>query len=82
MATPEYTEHTIRGSVPAHEWETFLKQHFKSSTGESKPPVEHRPASQICGSLGCPGTFGGGSLHHCSVDVESDGSATIHCYYL
>ena len=87
MADKEkYTEHTIHGSVPPDEWEKFLKRHFApSSTGGAKSSSERAAArtsaSDICASIGCPTKFGGGSLHHCSVDVESDGSTTIHCHY-
>ena len=87
----KYTEHLIHGSVPAHEWRSFLKQHFaprpigRGPVGDPGRPtggggIDESP-SGICGSLGCPSTYGGGTLHHCSVDVEADGSATIHCYY-
>jgi hypothetical protein len=82
----KYTEHLIRGAVPVHEWRKFLQQHFAPGPiGEPKPigggGSIAESASGICGSLGCPSTYGGGTLHHCSVDVEADGSATIHCYY-
>jgi hypothetical protein len=77
-----YTEHKIQGRVSPEEWEKFLKQHFKPAGQGQAPvaPTDHS-ASGICAGLGCPRTFGGGNLHHCSVDVEHDGSATIHCYY-
>ncbi len=83
----KYTEHIVRGSVPRDEWRKFLKQHFAPSPvggGGGRPSgggTIDESASDICGSLGCPATYGGGTLHHCSVDVEADGSATIHCYY-
>jgi hypothetical protein len=76
----KYTEHIVRGSVPRDEWRKFLKQHFAPSPvggGGGRPTgggTIDESASDTCGSLGC-------TLHHCSVDVEADGSATIHCYY-
>ena len=78
----KYIEHTIHGSVPSAEWGKFLNQHFvPSATGASKAERAPTSAAGICGALGCPATYGGGTLHHCSVDVESDGSTTIHCHY-
>jgi hypothetical protein len=73
-------EHTIHGFVPQDEWHKFLKQHFAPKR-TSEHAARSRSANEICGSLGCPGTFGGGKLHGCSVDIESDGSTTIHCHY-
>ena len=71
-------EHTIHGFVPQDEWHKFLKQHFAPKRTSERAATS---ASGICTSLGCPSTFGGGNLHGCSVDVEADGSTTIHCHY-
>jgi hypothetical protein len=81
----KFIEHTIRGSVPPDEFEKFFKQHFSPAPtgGQAQTAARPRPtdASSICRSLGCPSTFGGGKLRSCSVDVEKDGSTTIHCHY-
>jgi hypothetical protein len=77
----KHIEHLIHGSVPREEWRKFIKQHFTPVTGGVKSSGENAAASNasdICASLGCPSSFHGGTLHHCSVDVEADGSTTIH----
>jgi hypothetical protein len=81
----DYTEHTIHGHVPQDEWHKFFKRHFAPTKPGAQTQAAARAASgsasDICASLGCPTTFGGKNLHHCRVDVEADGSTTIHCVY-
>ena len=81
----QHVEHTIRGAVPAEEFGRFFSQHFSPSSSADQTQVAARPrptdATSICASLGCPTTFRGRKLKSCSVDVESDGSTTIHCRY-
>jgi len=79
---PKYIEHTIHGSVPADEWEKFIKKHFVPGKGAATPKAGRSPpVGSVCGALGCPSTFHGNTLHSCSIETEADGSTTIHCRY-
>jgi hypothetical protein len=83
MADKEkYAEHIIHGSVPADEWEKFIKKHFVPGKPAASAHEYRSPTmGSICGSLGCPSTYHGLPLHSCSIDTENDGSTTIHCRY-
>jgi hypothetical protein len=74
--------HTVHGSVPADEWDRFIKANFKPGK-ETARAARSPTMGGVCGGLGCPSThpISGTVLTGCTISVEHDGSTTIHCHY-